>query len=261
MGSQSWFEQAEARAKRASEQQELGEDSAADVDVETATLRSVGSEAQADHSVSLALPPEPTQRPRSTRPRRSAGKKIVRERTPNQRSALGSIAVAGAAIMAGGALIIGTAAAMILFLRDNEEPTPQALKPSPEVSAAEKVGYAGQCADASGKTPVAQSRTDLRGTVVAFETAYYNRDASALLETVAADSGLAATEWDDILDEAAPEGTTWCATLQPPKGNSVDIDLVVTSPDGDEETYRQRVSGRQIPGSQRWQLIKIDSRL
>lgn len=252
MGSQSWFEQAEARAKKVSEHQ-AGEDSATDVDVETTPLRSVSSEAHENKPASRSLPPQPPQQDLKER----LGIKPSGEKSPSHRSSMTTLALTLGVVIVGVGLVGASAAALLIR---GQEPAPVTMPTASAKPAAKPVGYAGQCADASGKTPVAAGRNDLRSTVVAFETAYYSRDARGLMETVAKDSGLAATEWDTVLDQAAPEGTTWCVTLQPTQGSSVDIDLVVTSPDGEEQTYRQRVSGRPVPGSTRWQLTKIDSR-
>lgn len=257
MGSQSWFEQAEARARKAAEHQEGGEDSAADVDVETTPLRSVSSEAHENKPASRSLPPQPKQQDLKARLLKKTGDEPSREKSPSHRSSMSTLALTIGVIIVGVGLIGASAAAL---LSRGQEPAPVTMPTAKAKPAVKPVGYAGTCTDASGKTPVAAGRNDLRSTVVAFETAYYNRDARGLMETVAKDSGLAATDWDTVLDQAAPEGTTWCVTLQPPRGSSVDIDLVVTSPDGEEQTYRQRVSGRQVPGSTRWQLTKIDSR-
>nr|WP_162933261.1 hypothetical protein [Corynebacterium lactis] len=258
MGAQSWFEQAESRARKAAEHQEGGDDSASDVDVETTTLHSVGSESEPEKPASRSLPPKAAQPDLKTRllGRTHNTTKGTSGRSA-QRSSMATLVLTVTAIIAGVALV-GTAAAALLMR--STDPAPVTMPAPRQAPVTESVGYAGTCPDASGKKPVAANRNDLRGTVVAFQTAYYNRDTHALMETVAANSGLAAAEWTSILDQAAPEGTLWCATLQPASGNVVDIDLAVTSPSGDKETYRQRVTGRQMPGSTRWQLTKIDSR-
>ncbi|WP_151550177.1 MULTISPECIES: hypothetical protein [Corynebacterium] len=129
----------------------------------------------------------------------------------------------------------------------------------PSLDTADEVGYAGQCSSGEEGTVVKASREGLRETIVAFETAYYERDVDALLATVSANSGLAATEWEEVLPEAAPDDTSWCVVMQPEVDGVVDIDLEVTSPDGEVTTFRQRVAGEKVPGSSQWRIKKIDA--
>lgn len=260
MGSQSWFDQAAARRqeREANEEADQAVDSATDVDAEATSLHSVQA---ASSEVPHALPPTPQKPDLRTRLMSKQPKSAATAPKKDSRSASKTTMVLMISAVVLGVGLVG-ASTVLAFMNKQEQPEPVAMPTTTEKKRPAPVGYAGECTDASGKTPIAASSKDLRGAVVAFEEAYYSQDSEALLETVAKDSGLAETDWDTVLPEAAPEGTTWCVTIQPakPEARSVDIDLNVTDPDGDETTYRQRVSGKTVPGTQQWRLTKIESR-
>lgn len=260
MGSQSWFDQAAARRQEREAKEEAADtvDSANDVDAEATSLHSVQSESSA---ASRALPPTP-QKPdlrtrllaKSTTGAATAGRKNTSASSKTMVTLMICAVVLGIGL-------VGTATALVLMTKD-DEPEQVAVPVETSAKPPATIGYAGQCEDASGKTPVSASNNDLRGAIVAFETAYYKRDADALMETVAQDSGLAGTDWEIVLPKAAPDGTSWCVMIQPttPQAKSVDIDLTVTKSNGEETIYRQRVSGKTVPGTQQWRLTRIDSR-
>ena len=260
MGSQSWFDQAAARRqeREAKEEAAATVDSANDVDAEATSLHSVQSESSAQ---SRALPPTPQKPDLRTRllakPKTGAATAGTKNTSASSKT---MVTLMICAVMLGIGLV-GAATALVLMTND-DEPAPVAVPAETPVAPPAPVGYAGQCEDASGKTPIVGGTKDLRSAVVAFEKAYYGQDTDALMETVAQDSGLAETDWETVLPEAAPEGTTWCVTIQPtkPQAKSVDIDLTVTDPNGEETMYRQRVSGKTVPGTQQWRLTKIESR-
>lgn len=100
----------------------------------------------------------------------------------------------------------------------------------------------------------------VRGAATEFERAYFLRNSEQLLETTAKESPLRKQKWDEILPEAAPDGTKWCAAFAPVKHDdtSVDLDLTMELPGEEAATYKQVVTGQNTEDG--WKVVKIDAR-
>lgn len=249
--SRSWFDQVDQAAEVDDDAAVLAGDGSGDDadDYPTAVLRTIGVDEADDRTVDRravrrVVPP----------PKRSASW------APFGQSSRTAVVAVGAAVAVGLAVIGGAVA-----LRGGDDPqvpatvaltSPQAGTPAS--SSTSSVGVAGDCAPVDGQVAVSADTSTLRGAVVAFERAYYGRDAESLSAVVARGSGLAATDWDSVLPEAAPDGVEWCVVMQPTTGSSVTVDLTVTMPDGDVTTYPQTISGEQSGGT--WQLVSVSAR-
>lgn len=107
-------------------------------------------------------------------------------------------------------------------------------------------------------TPDVSSEDSPRSAVTAFEEAYFGQDSDAIKQHVAKDSSLYKQDWETVLKDAAPKGTTWCATMQPAQGNAVDVDLKMTPPDERASIYRQTVTAEQVDGQ--WVVAEVAAR-
>ena len=261
--SQSWFDQAEESSKDAESGEEqisdvtAGGDDGIDDEYPTAVLRPIGTDGSNDPNNARPVKPTLARRVAVNRVRPPAAKK--RRRWERSTTAV-------MAMCAAGIVVIGVAGG-VLALSGNDDPEPPAPMALSSASAgADKtaaasssaVGVAGACSATGSQVDIDADPSTLRGAVAAFETAYYRQDADGIGELVAAGSGLAATDWESVLPEAAPAGVTWCAVMQPPTGAAVDVDLTVTVPGGDVTTYRQTIRGEQKAGS--WQLVSVAAR-
>ena len=256
--SQSWFDQVD----------EVTDDETASVvdttagirddiepdDTPTAVLRPIGG----DSGDAVDLPVKPAARRRVAAPRPPA-RELARTSTISlPTTALMAVCVVGL----GG---VGVAA-VVLGMSDDEDAPAQpapvnvaAASAGGQADSARAVGVAGDCAATASQVDIEADSSSLRGAVAAFETAYYSQDADGVMDTVADGSGLSATDWDTVLPEAAPEGVSWCAVMQPESGPTVDIDLTVTDPDGDITTYPQTIRGEKTKTGS-WQLVSVSAR-
>lgn len=97
-----------------------------------------------------------------------------------------------------------------------------------------------------------------RGAVAVFESAYFAQDSQAVKDAVSPDSHMQEQDWDKVLKEAAPEGTTWCATMPPADGDAVDVDLEMSLPHERPVVYRQTATAEQHNGE--WLITEISAR-
>lgn len=120
------------------------------------------------------------------------------------------------------------------------------------------IGVAGECEPEDGEVEIAEDDATVRGAVAQWQSAYYSRDVETLESAIVPDSWLLDNDWESVLAEAAPDGTSWCAVMSPTTDESVDVDVMVTFPDGDSETYPQTVSGTRAGAH--WLIDDITSR-
>lgn len=125
---------------------------------------------------------------------------------------------------------------------------------APETSAA---ALGNKCEDA-GLDPAGEE--SIRGAVATFETAYFDRNSDALIDSLSEDSPLREQDWDKVLNEVAPDGTTWCAELAPVEqgATSVDVDLEMKTPGGKAETYTQTIHGDKTASG--WVVTSVEAR-
>ena len=121
------------------------------------------------------------------------------------------------------------------------------------------IGVAGECRPQDREVEVSAEEDTVRGAVARWQSAYYQQDAQTLSESIAPGSWLLENNWPAVLAEAAPEGTTWCAVMSPASGNTVDVDVMVTLPEGESTTYPQTVTGQQQPDGT-WAIEDIETR-
>ncbi|MGO3084479.1 hypothetical protein [Ancrocorticia populi] len=121
------------------------------------------------------------------------------------------------------------------------------------------IGVAGDCRPDPGEVSVSADDENVRGAVAKWQKAYYSRDVAALKDSIAPGSWLLDNDWDSVLDEAAPDGTTWCAVMSPLEDPEVvDVDVTVSFADGKSETYPQRVTGVEEAGH--WLIKDFETR-
>ncbi|MGP6175501.1 hypothetical protein [Corynebacterium sp. A21] len=158
-----------------------------------------------------------------------------------------------------GLVIVGAGAVAYLVNDTNAAVETETLDTAPEVVDHNSViGVAGECEPEDGEVEIAADDATVRGAVAQWQEAYYARDVETLEGAIAPDSWLLESDWASVLDEAAPEGTTWCAVMSPTTGESVDVDVMVTFPDGASETYPQTVYG--VYDGEHWLIDDITSR-
>lgn len=163
-----------------------------------------------------------------------------------------------------GVVIVGAGAVAYLVNDSNSVAAEQAGDTGAVDTAAEVtdhdavIGVAGECEPEDGEVEIAEDDATIRGAVAQWQSAYYSRDVEMLESAIAADSWLLDSDWESVLTEAAPDGTSWCAVMSPTTGESVDVDVQVTFPDGDSETYPQTVSG--VRDGEHWLIDDITSR-
>lgn len=179
---------------------------------------------------------------------------------------VGSIAVVGV-------LGIGIASAVTLtntlnsddqvVAEDADKPGPvgvEAVSGETESAAADmentQVSIGSDCSEATADDVI--SEDSARSAVTAFEEAYFAQDGDSVKQHVAKDSSLYKQDWDKVLKEAAPQGTTWCATMQPAEGESVDVDLKMTPPGERASVYRQTVTAELADGQ--WVVTNVAAR-
>lgn len=121
------------------------------------------------------------------------------------------------------------------------------------------IGIAGECRPQDGEVEISAEEDSVRGAVARWQSAYYQQDAETLTTSIAPDSWLLENDWPEILAEAAPEGTTWCAVMSPASDTTVDVDVMVTLPDGGSTTYPQTVTGQLQPDGN-WAIEDIETR-
>lgn len=160
-----------------------------------------------------------------------------------------------------GALLVAVVgAAVVLMQSTGKDDASAATSSTTSVADPSKlVAVAGQCEPEAGEVRLSTGDKTLRGTIAAWETAYYDRDAAGLNDLLSTGSWMKTQNWSEILPEAAPEGSSWCAVMGPVKENAVDVDLMVTFSDGSSQTYQQKVSGAQSD-SGAWLIDDIETR-
>lgn len=111
----------------------------------------------------------------------------------------------------------------------------------------------------AGSDAVAEEDS-VRGATAEFERAYFFRDSARLVNVTAESSPLREQDWAELLPEAAPDGTTWCASFAPIEkdATTVDLDLTMELPGEEPATYAQVVTGKQTPDG--WKIVRIDAR-
>ena len=122
----------------------------------------------------------------------------------------------------------------------------------------EQVAVAGQCEPEQDETTLSTADTSLRGVVAKWQGKYYDRDTS-LTDYLTEGSWLHDQDWEEVLAEGAPEGSSWCAVMAPVKGNSVDVDVMVTFADNSSQVYQQTVTGQQDEDGT-WRIDDIEIR-
>ena len=252
---QSWFDQVDDTVDEVSEEKTGAEYVIVEPDdTSTTVLRPIDDDSDDVDSDDVDRPVKPAVRRRVVAPRASAKRSTISIPTTALMVACG-VGIGGIGIAA---LVLG------LSGDDDAPPQPAAVELSASAggsmaSADRAVGVAGDCAATGAQVDIdADASSSLRGAIAAFETAYYSQDADGVMDTVAAGSGLAATDWETVLPKAAPDGVSWCAVMQPESGQTVDIDLTVTDPAGEITTYPQTIRGEKKAGS--WQLVSVSAR-
>lgn len=114
--------------------------------------------------------------------------------------------------------------------------------------------YAGKC-DGAG-LGVEPSTDTLKGSVAAFQKAYFSKDADALTRVLADDSPLKQQDWKRILGDVNRE-STYCVKITPVSASTVDTDLTVKT-DGSKKTYLQKVTGVNKDG--KWLISEFEKR-
>lgn len=122
----------------------------------------------------------------------------------------------------------------------------------------EQVAVAGQCEPEQDETTLSTADTSLRGVVAKWQGKYYDRDTS-LTDYLTEGSWLRDQDWEEVLAEGAPEGSSWCAVMAPVNGNSVDVDVMVTFADNSSQVYQQTVTGQQDEDGT-WRIDDIEIR-
>ena len=122
----------------------------------------------------------------------------------------------------------------------------------------EQVAVAGQCDPEQDEITLSTADTSLRGVVAKWQGKYYDRDTS-LTDLLTEGSWLHDQDWEEVLTEGAPEGSSWCAVMAPVKGNSVDVDVMVTFADNSSQVYQQTVTGQQDEDGT-WRIDDIEIR-
>lgn len=148
-----------------------------------------------------------------------------------------------------GFLAVIVALSTVAVLRDSskvETTAEQSVVPATSSTEADSsIAVIGTCA----ATTAADSSVSLLDTVVAFEEAYFNRDVENLEATLAEDAAIRSNDWEEITNEAAPEGTTWCGVvMQTSRDDRVSVSLDVTPPDGNPAIFQTVVEGSQVDG-------------
>lgn len=168
------------------------------------------------------------------------------------------------AVGALGLVILGAGSVAYLVNSSNSTAAELANETEPVSTTAEStdpdrvIGVAGECEPEDEEVEVVAEDTTIRGAVAQWQSAYYSRDVETLESAIAPDSWLLDNDWENVLAEAAPAGTSWCAVMSPTTDESVDVDVMVTFPDGDSVTYPQTVSG--IRDGEHWLIDDITSR-
>lgn len=108
----------------------------------------------------------------------------------------------------------------------------------------EQVAVAGQCEPEDDETTLSTADTSLRGVVAQWQEKYYDRDTS-LTDHLTESSWLRDQDWEQILAEGAPDGSSWCAVMGPVEDDHVDVDVMVTYADNSSQVFKQTVTGAQ----------------
>lgn len=169
------------------------------------------------------------------------------------------------AVLGAVALTVAVTVSALWFLtkdRNHSEATGAQVEDTSSVQAAvnpdEQVAVAGQCKPEQGETTLSTADTSLRGVVAKWQSKYYDRDTS-LTDYLTEESWLHDQDWEKVLEEGAPEGSSWCAVMAPVKDNSVDVDVMVTFADDSSQVYQQTVTGKQDEAGT-WRIDDIEIR-
>lgn len=128
---------------------------------------------------------------------------------------------------------------------------------SAQSESAPSVQQAGSACDAQ---TLDADRATLAGTIVAFESAYYDKNVEELRRTLAKDAPAQSTEWETVLPEVVTDSMTWCVVVSDTDADDDDkADVALTVKDADSETtYRQTVTGKKAGDS--WFIELIENR-
>lgn len=144
-------------------------------------------------------------------------------------------------------------------LPDEAASVPASVGTAAEITDRDSViGVAGECEPEDGEVHVTADDATIRGAVAQWQSSYYSRDVETLESAIAPGSWLRDNDWESVLTEAAPDGTIWCAVMSPTTNESVDVDVMVTFPDGESVTYPQTVSG--VRDGESWLIEDITTR-
>lgn len=178
----------------------------------------------------------------------------------------GAVSIDRSMIIIGGIIVLAVviAVASLWYLKSASTGDPQAdgAQETATVQATgnqdEQVAVAGQCEPEQDETTLSTADTSLRGVVAKWQGKYYDRDTS-LTDYLTEGSWLHDQDWEEVLAEGAPEGSSWCAVMAPVKGNSVDVDVMVTFADNSSQVYQQTVTGQQDEDGT-WRIDDIEIR-
>lgn len=124
--------------------------------------------------------------------------------------------------------------------------------PSPQTPSVKQAG------SACDTETLDADRATLAGTIVAFESAYYAKDAKELRRTLAKDAPVQSTNWETVLPEVVTDSMTWCVVVNDTDTDTkADVDLTVKDEDS-ETTYRQTLTGKKAGDS--WFIELIENR-
>lgn len=187
------------------------------------------------------------------------------DETP-KRARGGAVSIDRSMIIIGGIIVLAVviAVASLWYLKSASTGDTQADGAQETVSVQatgnqdEQVAVAGQCEPEQDETTLSTADTSLRGVVAKWQGKYYDRDTS-LTDYLTEGSWLRDQDWEEVLAEGAPEGSSWCAVMAPVKGNSVDVDVMVTFADNSSQVYQQTVTGQQDEDGT-WRIDDIEIR-
>lgn len=195
------------------------------------------------------------------------GGEDIEEETP-KRARGGAITVDRSTIVVIGAVVLATVVAVLalVYLMNRSGADDSVADGAAEtdtvqqttVNQDEQVAVAGQCEPEEDETTLSTGDTSLRGVVAKWQGKYYDRDTS-LTEYLTEGSWLHDQDWEEVLAEGAPEGSSWCAVMAPVKENSVDVDVMVTFADNSSQVYQQTVIGKQDTDGT-WRIDDIEIR-
>ncbi len=127
--------------------------------------------------------------------------------------------------------------------------------PQPISDTSKEVAEVGDRCGGNNDVDVSQEDSP-RAAIAKFEKAYFDADANGVKASLTKDSEMQKQDWMKILPKAAPEGTTWCLTMQPSEGDTTSVELEVKQPKEDKPTlYKQKVTAKDNHGT--WAVHSI----